>query len=1006
MKRTVIAALALLWAASASFAATYYVSPTGKDTNNGLTPQTAFASINAADSKGLLAPGDRVEVMSGTYNLKEANVVFKVSGTEEAPIVYSADEAVLTNGGYAFGGRADNLVIEGFAIKDSAIGVQIRGSNITVRNCVFENISDSCVYFMTGGGETVENCRFFDCTGTNCVQIEGPSSSEYGADNILRNNIFRGIDGVSVAVSSRSSNKIYNNTFLDTGKYILRIYTGNQPAKADIRNNIFEGADYDAVFCTDTASSITHSNNLYFNNRRDFTPGPAPAPGDLFGDPMLDPVTFAPLENSAAINTGIDVGLPYNGDAPDIGAVESDSQAKPGVVVARALRHGNNNPAAGVTIHAGNYYAVTGDDGTCRIPVPAGEWEVYADGDNLSRFKPVGDSQTVTVESEGTVSVDVYGEYQNNTYYVHAVNGSNENSGSEAYPFKSPCFADNNRLLEPGDTVVILHGGFDRYSESSLKYCSGTPDSPITYKGSSGFRDLVIENVSNLVFDGVGFSTYYSQGTALTINGDNIVIKNSRFSGASVGVDVKSGTGLVIDNCRFEFTVKEGGIRKETAVPATFTRNTFYSTGDYGMLLSGENTVYNNTFRHIPVGIEVLSGNTDVANTIMSGCEKGFVCGDGAVLTNSHTMFYNCETPATGCVLGENTLYDNPKLVDFVPVPGSPAVDAGKNVGLPYNGAAPDLGAIESEQSEYVRVTDDVSNIEDGTLVTVGEDYVVTHTAPLILTREDRLFGVLCDAHNDCFGHDLGSNLALGDRIVLNGVVKENRILYFDITSIQSGEKLRPLATYTLLRPYTLQRVFGKIKGLADMGYSVDTGKERVVVSNVGRGFCLGDMVCVTGVLYLGRVYARTANDVSVTRMSVLQASLSGAAAASGESSVDCEFNGIVPADNVPDTWGKAWLVNFKGDGSSSVNFVFKNYKMQQLTMRVKLNGKYSDWNIALTTGSSCNGPYVNRYEDGVYEFRWEFPLKTLGAKIEFKPKTGADPDTDYSAVITDVYIN
>ncbi|MBO7392711.1 MAG: hypothetical protein J6U98_00755, partial [Abditibacteriota bacterium] len=80
MKRTVIAALALLWAASASFAATYYVSPTGKDTNNGLTPQTAFASINAADSKGLLVPGDRVEVMSGTYNLKEANVVFKVSG--------------------------------------------------------------------------------------------------------------------------------------------------------------------------------------------------------------------------------------------------------------------------------------------------------------------------------------------------------------------------------------------------------------------------------------------------------------------------------------------------------------------------------------------------------------------------------------------------------------------------------------------------------------------------------------------------------------------------------------------------------------------------------------------------------------------------------------------------------------------------------------------------------------------------------------------------------------
>ena len=56
---------ALAFSTISIFSETYYISESGNDSNNGLTPQTAFATLQyAAD---LVLAGDSVLVLSGNY---------------------------------------------------------------------------------------------------------------------------------------------------------------------------------------------------------------------------------------------------------------------------------------------------------------------------------------------------------------------------------------------------------------------------------------------------------------------------------------------------------------------------------------------------------------------------------------------------------------------------------------------------------------------------------------------------------------------------------------------------------------------------------------------------------------------------------------------------------------------------------------------------------------------------------------------------------------------------
>ena len=84
----------------------------------------------------------------------------------------------------------------------------------------------------------------------------------------------------------------------------------------------------------------------------------------------------------------------------------------------------------------------------------------------------------------------------------------------------------------------------------------------------------------------------------------------------------------------------------------------------------------------------------------------GSVSGTATNLTIDHNLFYGNATNDWNNVTDTNSVVDDPDFVGpastyigHTPVEGSPAINAGVNVGLAYTGSAPDIGAIEQETS-------------------------------------------------------------------------------------------------------------------------------------------------------------------------------------------------------------------------------------------------------------------------------------------------------------------
>ena len=283
---------------------TYYVSENGNNSNNGLTPQTAFETLqHAAD---VVTSGDSVLVLQGNY------VGFDVRkiGSQDSPIVFKAIEnsvAIDTRNSVTSDGiNIENtswIVIEGFEVKDQPrAGIRAAVSNfITIKNnyChnnqrwgIFTGFTDdltvennTCSFSVEEHGIYVSNSsdrpiiRNNHSFNNNGCGIHMNGDISMGGDGIISNAVVEGNilhdngigGGSAINMDGVQNSEIFNNLIYNnhaTGIAMYQIDGGDASKNNKVYNNtIIQPADGRWCFISvDGSTGNTLYNNILINH--------------------------------------------------------------------------------------------------------------------------------------------------------------------------------------------------------------------------------------------------------------------------------------------------------------------------------------------------------------------------------------------------------------------------------------------------------------------------------------------------------------------------------------------------------------------------------------------------------------------------------------------------------------------------------------------------------------------------------------------------------------------
>jgi uncharacterized repeat protein (TIGR02059 family) len=239
MRNTLIILLLLL--SNALGATTFYISPSGSDSNNG-SSSSPWKTLAYACSK-VTASGDIINVAAGTYNeSSQCKLVpgVSITGQGTSSIIKSSYTGSLMSGiidassgtGTPVNGNQSisNLLLDGNNQSNHCGISSSYRSNVTIANCTINNFADRGISIQDGGdfmnapSYYSNNNQVHDCIITNCGH-ESSDFSEYagiwwyGQTNFLLynttiNNSAQSIgnaDNMKCAYTTNS--KIYNNIF-------------------------------------------------------------------------------------------------------------------------------------------------------------------------------------------------------------------------------------------------------------------------------------------------------------------------------------------------------------------------------------------------------------------------------------------------------------------------------------------------------------------------------------------------------------------------------------------------------------------------------------------------------------------------------------------------------------------------------------------------------------------------------------------------------------------------
>ncbi|MGJ1266135.1 CBM96 family carbohydrate-binding protein [Sphingobacterium spiritivorum] len=232
-----------------SLGTTYYVDPSGNDSNTGMSPADAWKTVANINAK-VFSPGDQILFKSGGVWNDTLNI--KGSGTADAPIIidkYDGEARPVINGGGKRNGssalllnKVSHCIVNNLEITNTvptgvtyaAIGIRVTGgtaaeaavNNIVIKNCYIHDVNgatDGQTNFSkaSGGiiligkiyGALIQSCRVSKCSVEGIRTLGINPMSQWSKDIIIDNNLVENIygDGIVLAGVSGGS-KITHNT--------------------------------------------------------------------------------------------------------------------------------------------------------------------------------------------------------------------------------------------------------------------------------------------------------------------------------------------------------------------------------------------------------------------------------------------------------------------------------------------------------------------------------------------------------------------------------------------------------------------------------------------------------------------------------------------------------------------------------------------------------------------------------------------------------------------------